>query len=93
MSTRINRSLTDKPTVATGIGGNMYAYSSDLYCLESLCWIIGKAASSVVFHERHQCWMFRVRAERHKKNLRWWVDQASSNDPRVFSPQLQKVRR
>ena len=70
MPTRINRSLTDTPIIATGIGGNMYAYSSDRVCLEDLCVKINKATSSIIFHKRHQCWMFRVKSPSHKKSLR-----------------------
>ena len=69
MPTRVNKIVVATPTLKVGIGGNYYVFCDAKEPLEEVCTTIGKSISSIRWHIKHSCWVFRVRTQRHKQRL------------------------
>jgi hypothetical protein len=66
---RVSASVTEQPTIKTGIGGNVYAFSTDKNTLIELCESINKSPSAIYFSEKHNCYVIRTKAKHHKEKL------------------------
>ena len=64
---RVSTSVTDIPTIKTGIGGNVYAFSSNKNTLIKLCEQINKSTNSIYFSKKHNCYAIRIKAKHHKE--------------------------
>lgn len=69
VTTRVNSITTDSPTFKKGVGGNYYVFCTIKEPLEDICGNIGKSVESIYYHDKHECWVFRVRAPHHKRAL------------------------
>ena len=69
-TTRVMKLATDEPTIKVGLGGNFYVFGTNKESVKEVCVTIGKAISSIIFHQGHKVWMFRVKHPKHKQALR-----------------------
>lgn len=53
-----------------GITGNYYATSLEKSELVVLCSQIGKSESSIKWHKKYNCWVFRVKDKKTKDKLK-----------------------
>jgi len=66
---RIFTSVSEKATIKTGIGGNVYAYSSNKQSLVELCEKIQKSPNSIYYNSAHRCYTIRIKSKFHKRKL------------------------
>lgn len=66
MSTHITQSVTFRPQLKVGIGGNYYVISTDKSNLEAICVMIKKSKTAVVLHKKYQCWVIRIKSKKQK---------------------------
>jgi len=67
--TRVNLSVTQIPTLKVGLGGNYYVLCILHDPLKEICLAIEKSTNSIYYHDKHNCWVFRVRSTHHKTRL------------------------
>ena len=67
--TRVNRIVSNTPTMKMGIGGNYYVFCNLKEALEETCRAIGKSTSAIYYRHDHNCWVFRVKSKQHKRQL------------------------
>lgn len=62
----ISQTVTFRPQLKVGVGGNYYVISTDKNNLDAICVMIKKSRNAVYFSEKYQCWIIRVKSKKQK---------------------------